>query len=294
MPPMRSLPLRPHPVDHETVASYLRRLAEANHLAETSLLNVLHAQQKRGLTSVNVGLLSAAVMIPERLLRYALPELRNAYERATMAKAGRAVELGTDDTRSACHRCMAARGILVPVYRWHRPQDNVCLRHQLWTGPGAGPADQHLDVSRLPELAAAQRRHLNLIRHHRRLGAGFSSAFNAANLVCRLWAANNAYGVRRHRRIRTLLGSRTRPSNVPEHVLPAVCYPETVSLASLFASEHWKALAGSRDTAERDLFCLEVSRRIGQSYRFTGTHDPMARWIREQQHLPISPHAVDW
>ncbi|WP_130510007.1 TniQ family protein [Krasilnikovia cinnamomea] len=289
IPDLRSLPSRPRPIDHETLTSYLQRLAAANHLAPATLVHHLHGRWAPT-ASVNVERLAAAVEMPERFLRYALPELRNAYEHAVMNKAGRNVDLIQTNIRPACRLCMAARGILQRVHRWTAPEHNVCLRHGLWIGtPQHDLEDVHQpEISLEPEIAAAQKRHLNLHRRYRR--PAVTSAYTEASAVCALWATRNAYPDRRTRRAQQL--NRDTTGGVNRAVAAAAIYPDVVALTSLLASSHWRALAGQ--PASLALFCAEVSRRIGHHYEPGGSQEPMARWIREQQQLPISPHAVEW
>ncbi len=240
--------------------------------------------------SVNVERLAAAVEMPERFLRYALPELRNAYEHAVMNKAGRNVDLIPANIRPACRLCMAARGVLERVHRWTAPEHNVCLRHGLWIGTRQHDLEvlQQPETSLEPEIAAAQKRHLNLARRYRR--PAVTSAYTQASTVCTTWATRDAYPDRRIRRAQRL--SRNTNGNAGNAIAAAAIYPDVVALTSLFASSHWRALAGQ--PASLALFCAEVSRRIGHHYELGGSQEPMARWIREQQQLPSSPHAVEW
>ena len=68
--------------------------------------------------------------------------------------------------RPACRRCTARRGITGPVACRLPPHQTVCRRHRLWTGPAARTHAGQLDVSQLPEILQAQRRHLAQLHHH--------------------------------------------------------------------------------------------------------------------------------
>ena len=69
--------------------------------------------------------------------------------------------------RPACRRCTARRGIREPVACRLPPHLTVCRRHRLWIGPSARTHAGQLDVSQLPEILRAQRRHLAQLHHHR-------------------------------------------------------------------------------------------------------------------------------
>ncbi|QIS23532.1 TniQ family protein [Nocardia terpenica] len=285
---MRSLPVPLRPFEHETLASYLHRLAAANHISETVLRHHLRVHLGSA-SSFNVDRLAAAVGTPAPLLRYALPELRSSTEETVMATAGRAVDLARTNIRPACRRCAAARGILEPLPRWHQPHHYVCLRHQLWIGPGVTSPDQQFDIAAVPEIGRAQRRLLRLARHHN--AEDFRTAHTEATRICRLWSTNSQYGTQRNRRLRALGHPRPPTSSPP---LLAAAHPEVVALTGMFLEPRWRHLAATQDPRDLDQLCAEISRRIGQPYQPSSNRDPMTRWIREQDPPPISPHAIDW
>jgi hypothetical protein len=70
--------------------------------------------------------------------------------------------------RPACRRCTARRAITRPVACHLPPHLTICRRHQLWTGPSARTHAGQLDISPLPEILRAQRRHLAQLHHHQR------------------------------------------------------------------------------------------------------------------------------
>jgi hypothetical protein len=51
---------------------------------------------------------------------------------------------------------------------WYRHEHNLCLRHLLWTGPGAGHPRDQADLGAHPDIVRAQSRHQRLIREHGR------------------------------------------------------------------------------------------------------------------------------
>jgi hypothetical protein len=68
--------------------------------------------------------------------------------------------------RPACRRCTARRGITEPIACRLPPHLTLCRRHRLWIGPSARTHAGQLDISPLPEILRAQRRHLAQLRHH--------------------------------------------------------------------------------------------------------------------------------
>jgi hypothetical protein len=68
--------------------------------------------------------------------------------------------------RPACRRCTARCGIAEPVACHLPPHRTVCRRHRLWAGPSARTHASQLDISPLPEILRAQRRHLAQLHHH--------------------------------------------------------------------------------------------------------------------------------
>jgi hypothetical protein len=86
--------------------------------------------------------------------------------------------------RPACRRCTARRGIAGPIACRLPPHQTVCRRHRLWTGPAARTHAAQLDISQLPEILRAHRRHLAQLDHHPRqdVEAAVSAATRA---ICR-------------------------------------------------------------------------------------------------------------
>ncbi len=288
-PDVRPLPIPLRPADHETVASYVRRLAEANHVPDRELLR--HFQASLGpYSTVNIDRLAAGTGMPAAALRLALPELRNLRERTLAVKSGHEVDLSINQIRPACRRCTAghAGG---RVEHWQAPEINVCLRHRLWIGSGVDHPAQQLDIACLPEVVDAQRRHLNLLRRHGRQRA--TTAHDEASQICWPWQDCREHQQHSQRRLRTL--ANTRPHDNAHHpsLVHAAIYPEVVALTSLLAADYWRLLAGSADADERHQFRREASRRIEQPYRSRSLDDPIERWMLEQRRVTISPHAVE-
>jgi hypothetical protein len=162
--PPRPLPRTVIPVPGEYYLDYIGRLAEANHLEFAELTGAL---DHPGTVIAHPG--SWKQHQQERLAAAAGQPL------------ARIARLYWDDhgdylrdpggfrrmLRPACRRCTAGRGIAGPVGCRLPPHLTVCRRHRLWIGPSARTHADQLDISQLPEILRAQRRHLGQL-HHRR------------------------------------------------------------------------------------------------------------------------------
>ena len=160
-PPVRRLPITTPPFPSETVGSYVRRLAIANHLHPGEFELYLRRRERR----VNPARLAGVSGRPLSLLQRALPELSTALD----------LPAGFDhhEPTLACRYCTAARGITGAVTCWAPPHRNVCLRHRRWVGH-INPAfegllegrDPQPDLTLLPDVVTAERRLRKLARRH--------------------------------------------------------------------------------------------------------------------------------
>lgn len=169
-PMPRPLPRTVIPLAGETTDSYLHRLASANHLDAGLLLAYLCVPRPRSLRHLTLERLAAAAGQPlERITRL---------HRSAPGERTRHLHGHLTHIRPACHRCAARRGALDEVALCHYPDHlTVCHRHQLWIGRGAlSHAEQH-DLSQMPEILMAQRRHHRLLlRYDRNLIACFRAS----------------------------------------------------------------------------------------------------------------------
>lgn len=161
--PPRPLPRTVIPVRGEYYLDYAGRLADANHLELLELTEALDDP--------------AAVTLPPVSWKQHRQERLAAAASQPLARIAR---LYWDDPgdylrdpdafrrmlRPACRRCTARRGIAEPVACRLPPHLTVCRRHRLWTGPAARTHAGQLDISQLPEIFRAQRRHLAQLRDH--------------------------------------------------------------------------------------------------------------------------------
>lgn len=161
-----ALPRPLAPIAGETLASYLARLAEANHLGIADLLTALppwfrtkvrnHDDRSRHhmLASVHdqaLGALATLTTQTPATLLTALPAF--AGHRPTPVRA-----------TNACHRCLAAAAIPPPVPVHIPAHQHICIRHQLWLSDRGLP---QLDLAACREITAAQRQADALAQHHR-------------------------------------------------------------------------------------------------------------------------------
>jgi site-specific recombinase XerD len=284
--PVRRLPRDVAPFRDETVRSYEARLAAANHL---SVAELRAAAGCRGLLSADD--LSALTGRAPRTLLMALPELRATQRRLDLppdsrwphpptpqnARSGRSALI-----RPACGRCTAARGATGEVLTWTPNDVQICLKHALWIG-GQDPLGQW-DVRDLPQLAAAQRHHTNLVRRHGRPAA--QTSYRQAVQVTAWWAQHGCWSDGALARRHVLTGVTGGTPHDKDPIIALMYYPEAVGLLSLFVSPYWIRVLGEqprRDLWDSPLtrrFHAEVRRRTG--YDATGAAvDPLSRWCEQ-------------
>jgi len=181
----RRLPIPVPPARHETVASYLARLANLHGLDPGELWQQASTPQPGTRRRViNPSLLAAITGRPAEHLARALPELR---------RPGPDWPAWRHQPQPGCPRC-DARHDGGPVTRLLPHHRYVCARHRYWTGPpDAGQPATPLG----PELAGivqAQRRHLRLLRRHGP-AATYDAVLTGFLLCGHLWTDQAAAGV---------------------------------------------------------------------------------------------------
>jgi TniQ len=281
--PRQALPRVVAPFQDETVESYERRLAAANHVTIEDLR--VHAGQQPG-RCLDAADLEILTNLPRETLLLALPELREKHPDPGLPPAGRLPSLPHRRAfRPVCRRCVAARGITAPVLRWAANDDNVCLKHNLWTGPRANHVDDQIDVAMLPDVIAAQRRHRNLTRRHGRLRT--TEVYHEAAHITFRWTLQGHWPDTRTARLRALTGSDLDVRS-DDPLLRLINYPETVGLISLFLSSYWHRILTEASSLhlsqEGDRFLAEVRHRTGiTDYEFGGTRDPLNQWCERRR-----------
>ncbi|MEV4210212.1 hypothetical protein [Micromonospora sp. NPDC049662] len=232
---------------------------------------------------IAADLLAAVTGLPHALLVRAVIELRQP-EPDWLAHR--------HEAQRGCPRCTARHpgGTVFQLLPHHR---YVCTRHRIWIGPPDLVDQPCLPLDDLPEIVAAQRAHLRLLR---RLGpaATFDAVLTGFLICAHRWSQNpaddNDTDARLDWRDRAdvLIPHGTEKTTFSTTRLFAVTYPETVKVAALVGSLHWRRLAaGGPDDQLR--FAIEIRRRLGDpDYRPQVTHDPIARWIDQDCWQPPS------
>jgi hypothetical protein len=290
----RPLPRRVTPVQDETLSSFLRRLALANHIRGDELLAYLVIRLRKPWAparSPDVSLHALSVLSGHTPLRlaHALPEIRpQLADQSALRVLGRTTVNGPNTTRPACRRCMAAKGITTTVTVWARQDQNVCLRHQLWIGQGVVRPEDQVDVADLPEIGRAQTRHRNLARRH---GLGRVRYFHPAAEKIIKWSAEFPCDTGRWNRRRHLF-IRENAERLPWSYDAAACYPEVVALLSVLASPHWWRMALSDNPADRQRFYRQTAAN-GITHGEPERNRPLNTWIdrHRQDGTPDDPYA---
>jgi TniQ protein len=287
---MRSsrLPIPVPPARHETLASYLTRLAALHGLHPRELWGPVGSPQP-GMTlrTVLVDRLAAVTGRPSAQLARALPELRDPPPDWTAWR---------HQPQPRCPRCDArcdARHDGGPVQRL-LPQ---CTRHQYWIGPpDAGQPATPLDDPHLKDVASAQHRHTRLLRRH-----GAAVTFDAVLtgfLICgHIWADRlenwSAATNRWTHRSQTLIPVGLETDTFSAARIFAATYPETVDLAQLIAPPDWRKLAAG-DADQQQRFLNELGRRLDRpDYQPPQNGDAIAHWMKyDSWRAPSRPHTT--
>ncbi len=249
--PPRPLPRTATPVPGEYYLDYTARLAGANHLEFAELTEALHDPAE-------------VIFDPWR---------RKQHQQERLAAAAgqplaRIARLYWDDhgdylrdpdrfrqmLRPACRRCTARRGITGPIACHLPPHQTLCRRHRLWTGPAARTHAAQLDISPLPEILTAQRRHLGQLHHHQRQDVEAAISHATRTIYQALRGGTWIPGRQRLRQLAPgtwdqalaeVLGGRPgRAGDGPAHAIVEIAiYPDIVWLAARILREH----SASRD-----------------------------------------------
>jgi hypothetical protein len=251
------LPIAVPPARHEIVTSYVARLAALHGMAFGELWEQLsEPQQPRSRRRLVVPDRVAEITgRSRRQLGGALVELRDPAPHWRLFR---------HEPQAGCPACTARHPggsvfVLMPHHRY------VCLRHRYWIGPPdiAHPAPR-LDT--LPDVVAAQRHHLRLLRR-----IGWAAAYDAVLtgfLICaHHWSNVKPAGDRDawhrwHQRAHTLIPAGTAFRSYSASRLFAAVYPEAVSIAAVVGSPTWRTLAAG-DADHKTRFYAQIGRRLG-------------------------------
>lgn len=276
--PRRRLPRVVPPFHDETVASFIRRVAAANHVSEKALRELLGVRMlKQTPITALIEPLSIVTGFAESVLCLALPEFGPGPVTDAPGHFGRPLaQSRRSRERPACRRCVQAAGIRGPVNRWVTHEQNVCLRHQLWIGEGCTEADDQIDISVLPSTSRAQRHHRNLItRHGRRwVRDAFSGARSAfIDLVEDHFADPFGIIAEAQFHLRDVEGQPAPPPTL----LSMLFHPQIVTLTGLLANAEW--IRRAMESGHVGWLAREVTQRDILVGYWPKENDPLIQWV---------------
>lgn len=286
---LRRLPVPVAPARHETLASYLSRLAALHGLKPRELWDAVTTTVSTGAQrDVDAGRLAAVTGRPATQLAFALPELRAP---APDWIAWR------HQPQPRCPRC-DARHDGGPVQRLLPQHRYVCTRHGYWIGPpDTGQQAAALSESAGQDIVTAQHRHSRLVRRH-----GATAAFDAVLtgfLFCgHIWEAVHDAGWRHlverwDDRIAMLMPNGLLREFTASKVFAAV-YPEAVDIAELIAAPAWRAAAAG-SVEQQHQFLAAITRRLVHDgpYIPPDGGDAITHWAKYDSWQPPSrPHTL--
>jgi hypothetical protein len=268
---VRPLPMHIPLVARETLESYLTRLARANHLDLRDLRSHLGMR-----TPTRPPDLHRLATLTEHSLQRLTDVLADA-----CPPPGR-TRLSPLRGRPACRHCTLRRGIPTDALCVAVDQ-RVCQRHRRWLGGLTDPVGDQHDLTALPKVIVAQRRHHSLIRRH---GAERGrAAISSAAAIIDSWNERGVLSEGRHHWTGTRLSAGSGWQDdlgADASRFAMVRYPDTVTLATLLADPHWSALASADRRADRLPFELEVARRLQLPCIGSADGDPLVSWEEGQ------------
>ncbi|ONI90889.1 hypothetical protein ALI22I_10630 [Saccharothrix sp. ALI-22-I] len=284
------LPINVPPAGDEIAVSYLTRLAALHDMGFDTLWAQVSKPRGKGNNTrrLDGDLLATVADQPRTRLARAVVELRDPEPNWLALR---------HEPQRGCRRCEARHpgGQVLRLLPHHR---FVCTRHQVWIGP----PDQHdhppPGLEELPEVVAAQHRHLRLLA---RLGpaATYDAVLTGFLFCAHRWnftdiAFDGDTWLDWVRRAELLIPPGTETDTFSTSRLFACTYPEAVALAEVVGSLRWRRLAAG-DPAEQRAFAAEIGRRLGlRDYYPTLTKDPIAHWIEQDCWQPPSLPANDY
>jgi hypothetical protein len=229
--PDEQLPVPVRPLAGEMLASYLGRLAAANHLPVTTLTAALPAwltwkyASHRLLPRSTRPAPEAAESLRRLAVLTAMPATSIARALPVLGGGPR----GPARATTACRRCAAARGITQPVPVHQPAHQMVCTRHGIWLSP---PGLPQLDVTACPEVITAQHRARRLLRRctpEQLIHAQVQAAALAAS------GHPSGQGPSTHQEQRAQLLRNANPglpSSAEAELTRAASYPDTIARAA--------------------------------------------------------------
>ncbi|MGW8887289.1 hypothetical protein [Streptomyces sp. NPDC055749] len=251
----RPLPRPVTPFPRESERSYLERLGTTNRILARRVL-----AQSSWLESRQDYIARLAIASGQSCdtLLHAIPQLGQEPQPFLADRPDLSVS-------TPCRLCVARRigdySVFSPVSAWSSHfHDQVCLQHKIWIGRSAENFMQQVDVTALPDVIQAQRRHYRLLRKHGH------AVLNACYEHCsELWDAVVRRGYRpsdRRRRL-DIMGAGYPKVEIWDPRRYIAVYPEVVAATALYASPRWRTLALSGDSGYFQ-FRTEFIRRLPQ------------------------------
>lgn len=272
-----ALALRPRPLPRpvrlchsETLDSYVRRLAEGNHLSPTSI--------KRAIQDLPMGrseALSCLTRYPANTLRQAIPELEvdaslsHGATSRSMLRSGLAV-------RAACGCCSARYSPDRGIHIWAGIGDRICHRHRRWLG--AAPTHRHqFLIEEERDILDAGRRYERLRRKHGRI---VDHLFPEAQDVVRRWF--DQLLLPDDQRDRGLRLDRLHRHVTGQAVWEAAYYPTIIALLSIMIRvDQLRDLRPlPMDQVEEARECIRAE--VTHGYIPTGGFDPFLTWLNHK------------
>ncbi len=270
---VRLLPVRVPLVAAETLNSYLARVATANHLDTGDLRK--HLGMRTPTRPPDFDRMST-------LTGHSPDKLTNLLADAC-PRTGR-TRLSPLRGRPACRYCTRRRGIPTDV-ECVAPDLRVCRRHLRWLGGITDPVGGQHDLTALPEVASAQRRHHHLIRRHGATPA--RTAVRAAATITDSWNKHGVITSRQQRCSESLQATTSRDASrsdwpAEQRLRTMLTYPDVVTLAALLADPRWSTIASADRRQDRLQFELEVARRLHLPHIPPPASDPLVTWEEAQ------------
>ena len=264
------LPVTLPPIHHETIGSYLHRLAVANNRPARKLASLLGplpadftpaSDTTAGWTHDSPHQLATLTGRPLDRLAKALPGLASFLDQSAPRQA---TIIGRP-----CRCCTARRGATTLVITYVPAHQHLCRHHQRWTR-----APHDIPLTNLPDTVAAQRRLDRLARRHDT--PTLTRALDLARAIVRDWSIEQRDFLQQRWNDRLVHveahHAGQTASAADQHRL--VSLPETVVVTDLLLNPPHPA------TDARTLYlqmAAELGRRFALTYPVLGTRDPLYR-----------------
>jgi hypothetical protein len=267
----RRLPVTLPPIHHETIGSYLHRLAVANNRPARKLASLL-GPLPSDFTPASDTTAGWTRDAPQHLASLAGRPL----DRLAKALPGLASFLDPSSPRPStvigrpCRCCTARRGATTLVITYIPAHQHLCRRHQRWTR-----APHDIPLTSLPDVVAAQRRLARLARRHD--AQVLTGALDLAQAIVCDWSTTQQPDLLQQRwkdRLVHVEVHHAGQTASPQDRHRLVSFPETVVLADLLLGPPHPA------TNARTLYlqmAAELGRRFALTYPILGTRDPLYR-----------------